>query len=180
MSGRQHKKMGVLASANTVVLVQQRSRRRLISLLVGIVFIIVGGILLRTQTDLFTSNSNGQVVQEDYTQFVQQASQLLSPEKVEELGVLVEQVKSRQGYETSTDVMYIVVTYYINRANETEARANMTKLRAAYKPEVGYSKELLKVQPLSLDQLEARITFMANQIKQFETNAILMPMEPPQ
>jgi hypothetical protein len=144
------------------------------------VFIVVGGILMRTQTDLFSSNSNEQVMQEDYTQFVQQASQLLSPEKVEELGVLVEQVKGKQNHESNTDVMYIVVVYYINRANESEARLYMTKLRAAYKPEVGYSKDLLKVQPLSLDQLETRITFMANQIKQFETNAILMPLEPPQ
>lgn len=179
MSGQRHKKMGVLASANTVVLAKQHTQRRIALLVIGIVVVIVGSVLLRTQTDLFSSSTKT-AVQQDYSQFIQQATQLLAPEKVEELGKLVEQVKTTQDYAKNTDVMYVIVVYYINVANETEAKAALATLRTVYKVDVGYGKELLKVQPLTLDQLEARIAFMVSQIQQFKANTILMPLEPPQ
>ncbi|MEO8105388.1 MAG: hypothetical protein ABI602_03575 [Candidatus Saccharibacteria bacterium] len=104
------------------------------------------------------------------SQTLHEASQVLVPTKVTELGQIVGKIQKNKGYDTDPNCLYVVTTYYINESDSNQARYFVNKLNASYDKSKGLDDSLDPDINLSVVGLNDTVKFLEKSDQQFQQN----------
>lgn len=98
-----------------------------------------------------------------------EAAGVLEASKYMELRTVVDKIQALPSYEEDPNCLNVVVTYYINTSDYTQAKSYMDKLEAAYRASRGFSP-LLGDQAKTIETLRADVEFLEKLEEQFRQN----------
>ena len=163
--------------------INTRLNKRIILVVIAIVLLLVAALLILLKQDSKELNEVEPVVvscAEDPTTetclALKEAAELIDPSKVKELSTVVEKIKNITGYENDPNLLYVLLTYYLNISDGTNAKKYYDLLVSAYKSEVGYDPILTNV--INLDELERIVKFLENSSTEAKKNSYTVPPEP--
>lgn len=97
--------------------------------------------------------------QQAKTRLIAQAASVLNPQDSAKLKPIVKQIEKQPRHNQDADYLYVLTTYYVNISDKQTAEKDLTALKAAYKPSVGYAAPLRPIAAwMTIDQLQARLT----------------------
>ena len=107
---------------------------------------------------------------------LKEAVALLDPGKVKELSVIVEKIIKIKGYDKDPNLLYVILTYYINLSDGGNSRKTYDSLKNIYNENVGYDS-LLENAKKPVD-LEPIVVFLEKRAGEVEKNSYTVPPEP--
>jgi|GEM_PF-1678865 len=154
---------------------KQKGRRALVLLSVALVLGGAGYGGYRTYTwykDRTSTNQAGISCAEQSSKscsVLKEAKPLLDPKKVQELSKVVARIQEVSGYKQDPDLLYVVLTYYINLSDAANARKYYDLLAEVYQPGVGYDP-ILGSQTLKPEELKVTVMFLEQQNESLKAN----------
>jgi len=152
--------------------------------LVIIIVLIIGGFFIYMgQSDRSKKTISSQGNKENCSNkstktclVLKEASGLLEPGKVKELSVVVDKIKKTQDYDKNPNLLYVILTFYINLSDGTNARKNFNLLKNTYKEDVGYNSLLINAKkPVDLERI---VVFLEKSAAEVDKNSYTVPPEP--
>ncbi len=94
---------------------------------------------------------------------------LFDASKVKDLSRVVDNIRKTRDYSQDPNLMYVLVTYDINRSDGDNGRKDLNQLKKVY-TKAGYDKVLVQVGAVKPSDLEEKIKFLEDQAMQVKKN----------
>lgn len=150
-----------------------------------IIFVLACGIFviyksqqdkLKKTTDGLGVKTNCSVQTTESCSVLKEAVYLLDPSKVKELSVVVDKIKNISGYDKNPNLLYVILTFYINLSDGENAKKTYELLNNSYKTDVGYDPLLVNAKKPA--ELESIINFLQKLSADVKKNSFTVPPEP--
>jgi hypothetical protein len=141
--------------------------------IIGIVLIVVVAVTGLSIGRHYYLKHQSEERQKQMISLLKQANSDFSPKELTKLGGVVAQIKSQPNYEQNPNYLYILVNYYINTDDVTDASTYYTKLEKVYSAKQGFSS-YLSYDPRSMATMKSSISFLQN----YNVKYLTAPNEP--
>lgn len=150
-----------------------------------VILILAGGIFVvyKSQQDKIKKPTDERGVKTNCSEqtteactVLKEAVALLDPGKVKELSVVVDKINKIKGYDKDPNLLYVILTYYINLSDGGNSRKTYDLLKNIYKENVGYDSLLVNAKkPVDLEPI---VVFLEKQSAEVKKNSFTVPPEP--